>query len=221
MPRVPLALSQDVALQFKNNHFQTGTLGGKIITSSLILMTTQNVRHAENHRGRFAPQTNAACWGVWKVPNHGCPPRKRAVKRPVEPTFLLNVMLCGRGPPCARLFEHVIWTVTLQRWIFKCHSLNADFLLPLLYCGFIEIYIYMKSLSPSTGRCGPSPLQRRRVALHLHRDWLPDDEGGAHVWRGLRSGEGGPALDSPEPRLPPAAAGLRTVKLRSSLFYFF
>lgn len=69
------------------------------------------------------------------------------------------------------------------------------------------------SLSPSVGGCGAGPLQRRRITLFLHCDWLPDAERGAVIWGCVQPGEAGEALSSPQRWLPSAAAELQTLKL--------
>lgn len=61
-------------------------------------------------------------------------------------------------------------------------------------------------------RCS-GPLQRRRVALFLHCNWLPDAEREAVIRGGVQPGEGCQALDSPQPRILPAAAELHTLRL--------
>lgn len=62
-----------------------------------------------------------------------------------------------------------------------------------------------------TGRCSSGPLQRRRVTLLLHCNWLPDAEREAAVPGGLQPGEDGQTFSSPQPRVLPAAAALQTL----------
>lgn len=66
-------------------------------------------------------------------------------------------------------------------------------------------------VSVHTGRCSSGPLQRRRVTLFLHCNWVPDAEREDAIPGGLQPGEDGQTFSSPQPRVLPAAAALQTL----------